>query len=258
MTCLVLVCESSIDDHLVCQVSWSVKRDDGSNLALGTMVAVAATQWMFLLPLMVFAFSPVHALFVSTPATVARHDCFLSTSTTVSSKLLNDNEENDARKNSFLTPFSPSSSATRRLALQQILLTTTVGTLGASMAMTIPKPAAAVTAQAVTAAAAPASSRSTYWPLGKVAFSLLPLAGTYTRRATIIETVCTEKGDGSRGDMEMTTVTGMASGRVWTLDQIQGVVNVNVPVRMVVIKVSVNIYVTTNKQKCSWNQSFST
>jgi hypothetical protein len=73
------------------------------------------------------------------------------------------------------------------------------------------------------------------------------MAGTYTRRATIIETVCTEKGDGSRGDTEMTTVTGMASGRVWTLDQIQGVVNVNVPVRMVVIKVSVNIYVTTNK-----------
>jgi hypothetical protein len=27
-------------------------------------------------------------------------------------------------------------------------------------------------------------------------------------------------------------------GAVWTLDQIQGVVNVNVPVRMVVIKVS--------------------
>jgi hypothetical protein len=61
------------------------------------------------------------------------------------------------------------------LALQQILLTTTtMGTLGTSMAMTIPRPAAAVTAQAVTAAAAPASSRSTYWPLGQVAFSLLP------------------------------------------------------------------------------------
>jgi hypothetical protein len=62
-----------------------------------------------------------------------------------------------------------------------------------------------------------ASARETYWPLGKVAFSLLPLSGTYTRRATVMEEV--------------------VPGTVWTMDQIQGVVNVNVPVRMVVIKV---------------------
>jgi hypothetical protein len=30
----------------------------------------------------------------------------------------------------------------------------------------------------------PAQTRETTWPLGKVAFSLLPLAGSYSRRAT--------------------------------------------------------------------------
>jgi hypothetical protein len=43
------------------------------------------------------------------------------------------------------------------------------------------------------------------------------LSGTYTRRATVIEEV--------------------VKGKIWTCDQIQGVVNVNVPVRMVVVKV---------------------
>ena len=52
------------------------------------------------------------------------------------------------------------------------------------------------------------------WLLGRIAFSLLPLAGA-ERRKTIQETVV-------RG--------------VWTMDQVQGVVNVNVPVRMTVIK----------------------
>ena len=61
------------------------------------------------------------------------------------------------------------------------------------------------------------TARETYWPLGKVAFSLLPLSGTYTRRATVVEEV--------------------VDGSMWTMDQIQGVVNVNVPVRMVVVKV---------------------
>eukprot|EP00980_Cylindrotheca_fusiformis_P001464 scaffold345_cov134-Cylindrotheca_fusiformis.AAC.75 len=54
------------------------------------------------------------------------------------------------------------------------------------------------------------------WPLGKVAFSLLPLAGTSSRRATVEECVIPET--------------------IWTHDQIQGVVNVNVPVRQTVIR----------------------
>jgi hypothetical protein len=57
-----------------------------------------------------------------------------------------------------------------------------------------------------------------YWPLGKVAFSLLPLAGTSTRRATVEECV--------------------VPNTIWTHDQIQGIVNVNVPVRQTVVKLS--------------------
>lgn len=54
------------------------------------------------------------------------------------------------------------------------------------------------------------------WPLGKVAFSLLPLAGTSTRRATVEECIIPDT--------------------MWTHDQVQGVVNVNVPVRQTTIK----------------------
>ena len=54
------------------------------------------------------------------------------------------------------------------------------------------------------------------WPLGKVAFSLLPLAGTSSRRATVEQCIIPDT--------------------MWTHDQIQGVVNVNVPVRQTVIK----------------------
>ena len=64
----------------------------------------------------------------------------------------------------------------------------------------------------------PQMTKETSWPLGKVAFSLLPLAGTSTRRATVEEEV--------------------VPNRIWTHDQIQGVVNVNVPVRQVVVKLS--------------------
>ena len=53
------------------------------------------------------------------------------------------------------------------------------------------------------------------WSLGRIAFSLLPLAGS-ERRATLL--------------------TEVVPKQVWTFDQIQGVVNVNVPVRMTVIK----------------------
>lgn len=62
----------------------------------------------------------------------------------------------------------------------------------------------------------PPLTKDVYWPTGKVAFSLLPLAGTSTRRKTIESTVIQDK--------------------IWTHDQIQGIVNVNVPVRQTVVK----------------------
>jgi hypothetical protein len=53
--------------------------------------------------------------------------------------------------------------------------------------------------------------------LGKVAFSLLPLSPESTgRRKTILKEV--------------------VKGQVWTLEQVQGIINVNVPVRSTVIK----------------------
>jgi len=61
------------------------------------------------------------------------------------------------------------------------------------------------------------SSRDMSWPLGKVAFSLLPLSGG-TRRATVEETIVKDQ--------------------IWTYDQIQGIINVNVPVRQTVVRLS--------------------
>jgi hypothetical protein len=64
----------------------------------------------------------------------------------------------------------------------------------------------------------PPFTKEEYWPLGKVAFSLLPLAGTSTSRATVEECI--------------------VPNTIWTHDQIQGIVNVNVPVRQTVVKLS--------------------
>jgi Domain of unknown function (DUF4336) len=61
----------------------------------------------------------------------------------------------------------------------------------------------------------PESSPDLFWDLHRVAYSLLPLAPG-PRRKTIFEEV--------------------VPGSVWTMDQIQGVVNVNVPVRGVAVK----------------------
>jgi len=97
---------------------------------------------------------------------------------------------------------------TRRKAIHRLLMLSTTVTTTATTAAS-----AATTTSSTTA-----TSRETYWPLGKVAFSLLPLSGTYSRRATVMET--------------------LIPNTLWTFDQIQGVVNVNVPVRMVVIKLS--------------------
>ena len=110
----------------------------------------------------------------------------------------------------------PRKEATRRTALQHLLALSTSTTL--SLATTSAASATTTTAAAVLST--PPQLRATTWPLGKVAFSLLPLAGTFTRRATTKETLV---DDGKNG--------------IWTFDQVQGVVNVNVPVRMTVIKV---------------------
>lgn len=102
----------------------------------------------------------------------------------------------------------------RRLFLRNLVLSTT-GTAAASAATGLSSAARAADKFLV---ATPPSSSDVSWPLGKVAFSLLPLAGTSTRRATVEECVVTDT--------------------IWTHDQIQGVVNVNVPVRQTVVKLS--------------------
>ena len=56
-----------------------------------------------------------------------------------------------------------------------------------------------------------------YWDLGDLAFSLLPLAPGRRRRTLVQEVV---------------------KDTIWTLDQIQGVINVNVPVRAVIVKLA--------------------
>lgn len=88
-------------------------------------------------------------------------------------------------------------------------------TLTAASTMVLPTSASAL-AEATTTLIVPTPpvTRDLSWPLGKVAFSLLPLAGS-SRRATVEECI--------------------VPGKVWTHDQIQGIVNVNVPVRQTVI-----------------------
>ena len=97
-------------------------------------------------------------------------------------------------------------SPTRRSALGKMVAMTTIGT---------PFPALA-TSPTGTLIPTPAFTSDLSWPLGKVAFSLLPLAGTSSRRATVEECIVPDT--------------------IWTHDQIQGVVNVNVPVRQTVIR----------------------
>jgi len=77
-----------------------------------------------------------------------------------------------------------------------------------------PSPAMATTL--ATAVPTPPTTNEVTWPLGKVAFSLLPLAGTSSRRATVEQCIIPDT--------------------MWTHDQIQGIVNVNVPVRQTVVK----------------------
>ena len=84
--------------------------------------------------------------------------------------------------------------------------------------LSFPSLAAAADVATASTIVTPKYATDVSWPLGKVAFSLLPLAGTSSRRATVEEEI--------------------VPGKIWTHDQIQGVVNVNVPVRQTVIKLS--------------------
>ena len=63
----------------------------------------------------------------------------------------------------------------------------------------------------------PQKTADTEWNLGKFAFSLLPLAPGARRKTLFSEVV---------------------KGKIWTADQVQGVVNVNVPVRSVIVRLS--------------------
>lgn len=89
----------------------------------------------------------------------------------------------------------------------------------AIVSSTIPLSTLAAVPNTITAIVpTPIFDKELSWPLGKIAFSLLPLAGSSTRRATVQECI--------------------VSNTIWTHDQIQGVVNVNVPVRQTVIHLS--------------------
>ena len=96
----------------------------------------------------------------------------------------------------------------RRRMLQQLAL--------GLVSSVVLSPAPATATAAVTVVPTPPMTSEVSWPLGKVAFSLLPLAGTSTRRATVEQCII--------------------PGTMWTHDQIQGIINVNVPVRQTVIK----------------------
>jgi len=94
-----------------------------------------------------------------------------------------------------------------------------IGSLtAATAAQSVLGPSIASAAGNTAAIVTPKYATDVSWPLGKVAFSLLPLAGTSTRRATTQET--------------------LVPNQIWTHDQLQGVVNVNVPVRQTVVKLS--------------------
>lgn len=105
---------------------------------------------------------------------------------------------------------------TRRHLIQQstAFLTTTIATT----ALNTPQAngAGVVANETPYLVPTPPFTNEVSWPLGKVAFSLLPLAGTSSRRATVEECIIPDT--------------------IWTHDQIQGVVNVNVPVRQVVVR----------------------
>jgi hypothetical protein len=100
----------------------------------------------------------------------------------------------------------------RRRLLQQALTSATA----TSTILSPIVPANAASSAEIYLIPTPPFTKDVSWPLGKIAFSLLPLAGTSTRRATVEECIVPDT--------------------IWTHDQIQGIVNVNVPVRQTVIR----------------------
>lgn len=109
----------------------------------------------------------------------------------------------------------PSSSQQDADTHRRKLLLGTVSTAGALLSTSQPA-LASKSAQIDYLVKTPPFSKDLDWPLGKVAFSLLPLAGTSTRRTTVEECIVPDT--------------------IWTFDQIQGIVNVNVPVRQTVVR----------------------
>jgi len=105
----------------------------------------------------------------------------------------------------------------RRAWLQRVMVKATAAATIVMLPEGTPQSAVAASSSSKYLIPTPAFSKDTYWPLGKIAFSFLPLAGG-SRRATVEQTVVPNK--------------------MWTHDQIQGIVNVNVPVRQTVIALS--------------------
>lgn len=128
---------------------------------------------------------------------------------------LNMYAERSGQQPSLLQPLCDieDGNASQLLSSRRIFLTSTMAAATVLAASISP-----VNAAASTAVPTPPFTRDLSWPVGKAAFSLLPLAGTSTRRATVAATV--------------------VPGKIWTHDQLQGIVNVNVPVRQTVIKLS--------------------
>ena len=121
-------------------------------------------------------------------------------------------QAHDQDSNYLLKVESPKTMIGRRRAMQGM-----TGFVASNLIFpTLPVVASSPSQSMAFSVPSPTDSASMSWPLGKVAFSLLPLAGTSTRRATIQTTVVEDT--------------------IWTHDQIQGVVNVNVPVRQTVIR----------------------
>lgn len=161
-----------------------------------------ASLLLFVGYLAAFAMWTAYSFTFDTHEKVVRHHLHHRISATTTN-------QNESHKDDEIIP---NSSQRRRLLLRY--------TLTAASTMMLPMTVSASTTTPTVAASAslivptPPITRDVMWPLGKVAFSLLPLAGG-TRRATVQECV--------------------VPGRVWTFDQLQGIVNVNVPVRQTVI-----------------------
>jgi hypothetical protein len=166
--------------------------------------------------LLLFLTSPVQA-FVAPPAAASRElRCSRQEGRLRAPQAVDENEEHaptyhrrpdesEDEETTLPTTVTTGPAVNRRTALQSSLATAAllwrVAPASAAPPLVVPTPPA---------------DPALYWPTGKVAFSLLPLAGTSSRRATIQETVVKDY--------------------IWTHDQIQGIVNVNVPVRQTVIR----------------------